>query len=114
MKKTTNRKRYQTKTSTSQSLSQRLKREGMAPVSVKAEPPTTLTIEKNIPFTRETKFRSLYSRTMDQMEVGDSILVSHSKRAGLFNLASYHGWEIKTRSVDAKHIRVWMVDKQPA
>jgi hypothetical protein len=82
--------------------------------TIKANPPATLTIEKNVPFEKETKFRSLYSRTMDQMDVGDSILVTHNKRAGLFNLASYHGWEIKTRSVDAKHIRVWMVNKQDA
>jgi hypothetical protein len=83
-------------------------------VQVKAEPPVTLTIEKNVPFETATKFRSLYSRTMDKMEVGDSILVPHNKRAGLFNLASMHEWKIKTRTVDAKHIRVWMMDKQDA
>jgi|TARA_Y100000310_G_scaffold178803_1_gene178748 hypothetical protein len=83
-------------------------------ITIQAEQPTTLTIEKNVPFEKKTRLRSLYSRTMDKMEEGDSILVNHSKRCGLFNLASYHGWEIKTRSVSPQHVRVWMVNKQNA
>jgi hypothetical protein len=84
-------------------------------LTVKASPPATITIEKGVAFEPHERCRSLYSRTLDKMEVGDSILVSHAKRAGLFNLAAYHGWEIKTRAVDQKHIRVWMIgkDRQP-
>ena len=64
-------------------------------------------IEKNIPVPRKQHKTSTWATLVDQMDVGDSILVNNkSERASLTTAIKAQGYQATTRQVNGK-FRVW-------
>jgi len=64
-------------------------------------------IEKNIPIPRKQGKKATWAALVDNMDVGDSVLVNNgSERASLTNAIKAQGYEVTTRKEDDK-FRVW-------
>ena len=64
-------------------------------------------IEKNIPIPRRQGKKATWAALVDNMDVGDSVLVNNgSERASLTNASKAQGYEVTTRKEDDK-FRVW-------
>jgi hypothetical protein len=64
-------------------------------------------IDKNIPVPRKQVKKAVWAALVDQMDVGDSVLVnSVAERASLTNAIKAQGYEATTRKEDDK-FRVW-------
>jgi hypothetical protein len=64
-------------------------------------------IEKNIPIPRKQVKKAKWVLLVDQMDVGDSVLVTtKTERASLTNAIKAQGYEVTTRKEDDK-FRVW-------
>lgn len=68
---------------------------------------TQMKIDKNIPVPRRQVKKATWAALVDQMDVGDSVLVnSVAERASLTNAIKAQGYEATTRKEDDK-FRVW-------
>ena len=64
-------------------------------------------IEKNIPLPRKQAKKATWAALVDNMDVGDSVLVNNvTERASLTNAIKAQGYEVTTRKEDDK-FRVW-------
>jgi len=64
-------------------------------------------IDKNIPIPRKQHKKATWAALVDQMDVGDSVLVNNiAERAALTNAIKAQGYEATTRKEDDK-FRVW-------
>ena len=64
-------------------------------------------IDKNIPVPRKQVKKAIWATLVDNMDVGDSVLVSNvAERAALTNAIKAQGYEATTRKEDDK-FRVW-------
>jgi len=64
-------------------------------------------IDKNIPIPRKQHKKATWAALVDQMDVGDSVLVNNvSERQSLTMAIKAQGYEVTTRKVDDK-FRVW-------
>jgi hypothetical protein len=64
-------------------------------------------IDKNIPVPRKQIKKAIWATLVDNMDVGDSVLVNNSaERASLTNAIKAQGYEATTRKEDDK-FRVW-------
>ena len=64
-------------------------------------------IDKNIPVPRKQVKKAIWATLVDNMDVGDSVLVSNvAERAALTNAIKAQGYEATTRQEDDK-FRVW-------
>lgn len=70
-------------------------------------------IEKGIPITRSlTFYMDELKPIIDQMEVGDSILIPSNKRDHIFKRTAklWPDWKFKSVRIDAAQSRVWRVE----
>ena len=66
-------------------------------------------IDKNIPVPRKQVKKAIWATLVDNMDVGDSVLVSNvAERAALTNAIKAQGYEATTRKEDDK-FRVWRI-----
>ena len=64
-------------------------------------------IDKNIPIPRKQVKKAIWAALVDQMDVGDSVLVNNvSERQSLTMAIKAQGYEVTTRRVGDK-FRVW-------
>jgi len=64
-------------------------------------------IDKNIPVPRKQVKKAIWATLVDNMDVGDSVLVNNiAERAALTNAIKAQGYEATTRKEDDK-FRVW-------
>ena len=64
-------------------------------------------IDKNIPIPRKQHKKATWAALVDQMDVGDSVLVNNvAERAALTIAIKMQGYEATTRKEDGK-FRVW-------
>jgi len=64
-------------------------------------------IDKNIPVPRKQVKKAIWATLVDNMDVGDSVLVNNvSERQSLTMAIKAQGYEVTTRKVDDK-FRVW-------
>jgi len=68
---------------------------------------TAIKIDKNVPLP-ESQGRG-FSAALRKMKPGESIVIPLDARSSIRTLATRLGLRINVRTIDAEHIRVWLV-----
>lgn len=70
-------------------------------------------IDKGVPLPIKSWITSEYTRTLEEMEEGDSVLYPSAKEADAMRSAGiYRGYKMKKHREDGGY-RVWLVEREP-